>query len=156
MHAPPCGIRCSARAHHADERIDRYVHGGHEALARAVDDPPVQIGARTEGDGVQWKADIEAAPLLPDGIEQPAELRVLADVQWQQQFGSELFGERPHIRFCSLVPIGYREFRAEFAERLGAAIRDRLFIRDADDQRFLTGERQHANNLRTPCVQRTS
>jgi hypothetical protein len=133
--APPVLHQGLGQVRHADEEVDRDVHGLPEALARAVDDAAVQVVAGGEGDRVE--EEVEPAPPGLDLLEQGLELALGHDVQGLEDRGLELLRQgldmRPRPCRCS----SSGPTRRRGSGRPGAAIGDRLLVGDADDEAFL-------------------
>jgi hypothetical protein len=102
-------------AHYADERIDRDIHRGDEAVARAIHDPRLLW---TKRDGTQ--ADIDLTPSAADAVKQRSKLAFLAHIEQQHDIGPEFFGDRAHERLGFRVLKRDRELCALHAECLGA------------------------------------
>jgi hypothetical protein len=69
--------------------------------ALAVHDAAVQIVFGRIGNGIQQK--IQLAPLLGDALEHRFELTRLLDVERHENLATQLFGQRFHIGFCTVV-----------------------------------------------------
>ena len=123
---------------HANERPARHIHGGEKALARDVDDAPLQRVFRGKRDRVHGK--VEPAPVLADALENRLHLAPFAHVERHHDRRLELASERLDVFLCLVVEIGDRELGSQRAERLGAAPSDRIFIGNADDEAFFALE----------------
>ena len=78
------------------------------------------------------------APLLRAiAVEHRLELAGRCDVERQEDRRLELLRQRLDVRPRLVVEVGDREIGAELAERLRAAVRDRVLVGDADDERLL-------------------
>ncbi len=128
-------------AHHADEGVDRNVHGDGKALAGTIDNARMQILLRTKSDGIQ--ADVELVPAPLDGVEKLRELRIVARIQSHDDVCFEAVRQRTHERLGFLALKGDGELGALRAERLGATKGDRISVGNPNDERFLAGERKH-------------
>ena len=100
--------------------------------------PALQVFLRREGDRVHQ--DVQLAPVRPDAVEYRLQLAGHGNVQCAGDRGVEFLCQWFDMRPCPFVQPGDREVRADGAKRLRAAVRDRLVIGDADDERLLSGK----------------
>ena len=63
-------------------------------------------------------------------------------VEWHENRGFELLGQRLDIGPCLVIEIGDGKVRAEGTKSLGAAIGDRLIVGDARDESLLALEQR--------------
>jgi hypothetical protein len=80
------------------------------------------------------QGDVEAAPGLSDTVEHRLELTHFAHVARGNDGRPEIACEGLHIGLCLLVQVRDGELRPEGPEYLGAAVGDRLLVRDAEHQ----------------------
>jgi hypothetical protein len=106
-----------------------------EAFARAVDDAAVQVCPRRESDRVQ--REIEPAPAPFDLVEHRLELTLDLDVERHQDRRLERRCQRFDVGLGLVVQIGDGELGAEGAEGPGAAVGDRVLIRDPNHEALL-------------------
>ena len=109
-----------------------------KAVARHVDDAPLQRVLRRKGDGVH--DEIELAPVLGDALEHRLHLAGRVHVERHDDRRFELARERLDVFLRLVVEIGHGDLGAERPERLGAAPGDRIFVGDADDEALLAFE----------------
>src|SRR3954468_22772332 len=112
--------------------MTRDVHRYLEPLLRAVDEPSLQILLRRESDGVEYN--VEAAPSLADLLKGGFELTVPTHITGREERRPELGRERLDVGPSLLVEVSDREIGSELAENAGAAIGDRSFVGDANDE----------------------
>jgi hypothetical protein len=62
------------------------------------------------------------------------------DIEWHEDWRLKILGERFDIWLGPLVKIGHRELGAQGSKRARASPGDRVFVGNADDQRFLAFE----------------
>src|SRR5260370_37276026 len=116
----------------------RDVHRLGEPLGRAIQQPALEIRLRREGERVN--KDVETAPLFGDLLEYRFELPGYGDVERQEYRRLETGRQRLYIGPCFVVEISDRDLGADRAERLGAAIGNRMLVGDADDERAAAGQ----------------
>src|SRR5580704_10556641 len=123
---------------HADKGMAGNVHRLGEALGRAVEQAAAQVLERGEGD--RMDQDVELAPAPADLVEHCLELARHGNVQRSGDGGLQRARQRLDMGARLVVQPGDGEIGADGAERLGAAIGDRLVVGDADHQRLAASQ----------------
>ena len=78
--------------------------------------------------------EVEAAERRVDLLEHPRDLRVVGDVERQDQRIGQAFGQLADVFFEPLALVGQRDARAGRRGRLRDGPGDRSFVGDADDE----------------------
>lgn len=113
-----------------------------EGLARqAIQEIAGDRLARGVADGVHEA--VEGGPVFAELLEEPRDLRVVADIALESEARAELGGELgdPLLEALSLVAEG--ELRPLAVTGAGDAVGDRAVVEHARDEQALAGEKSH-------------
>ena len=96
---------------------------------------------------MEWRTDVELAPLLLDGVEHRLQLALRLNIERHEDRGLDFLGQGLDIGLCLVVQIGNGEIGTERAKGLGAAPGDRLIVGDAGNERLLALEQRQGGDI---------
>src|SRR5690348_9734004 len=115
---------------------------------RAVYEPAPDRFAGTSGD--RMHDDVETVPFALDTFEYRLQLARYGDVERHEDGRLQPSRHGLHVRAWPFVHVRDRELGTHLVERTCATVRDRVLVRDADDQRLAAVEKGpvHRGHLR--------